>query len=86
MKQLVTASDWSEIHDELLKIYSAFPTNRDANRLIHNLDKAVSELSRLSVIARRNKSHKVLDEPIKKINQQIAWVEDQFYMKILKDY
>lgn len=70
-----TSLDWAPIRDKLLRDSRNTRHFRDIQKMISNISRTVTDLSRAEVDYRRGKKHKTL-EILEKINQDIEIVRE----------
>lgn len=69
------AIDFQNISDSLRRDLRSIGYNPDLNRMYLNIEKMVSELSKLEVTARRNPKSHLTDERVREINKAIDHLE-----------
>jgi len=69
------STDWQEVHRKLRLEMSAVGYNSDLHRMLGNIDKMVSELSKIEVEARRTRSTVLYKERLDAINAAIDRLE-----------
>jgi hypothetical protein len=75
-----TAVDFQKVSDQLRRDLRSIGYNPDLNKMFLNIEKMVSELSKIEVLARRNlKSNMTLDK-VNEINKAIDHLEKLILM------
>lgn len=69
------AIDWHDTSNHLRTQMSAIGYNPDLHKMLSNIDKMVSELSKLEVTFRRTQKYSVLDDRVLQINNAINHLE-----------
>lgn len=79
---ITTSVEWSDIETRLLHQAHGLKHEADVRRMIQNIRKSVTELSRAEVDARRGKRH-LAAELLDKVNRDIETVEGFLLMAAL---
>jgi hypothetical protein len=66
------ALDWNQVSDQLRIQMSTIGYNPDLQKMFKNIDKMVTELSKLEVSFRRTQKYSVLDDKVLQINNAIS--------------
>ena len=69
------AIDWNQVSIELSAQMNGIGYNPDLHRMHKNIDKMVSELSKLEVNLRRTGKYNILDDKVSDINTAINHLE-----------
>jgi len=69
------AIDWNDVSNELKSQLSGVDFNPDLRKMFGNIDKMVTELSKLEVNIRRTQKYSLLDDRVLQINNAIAHLE-----------
>jgi hypothetical protein len=69
------STDWQEVHRKLRLEMNAVGYNVDLHRMLSNIDKMVSDLSKIEVEARRTRSTVLYREHLADINNAIDRLE-----------
>jgi hypothetical protein len=79
------STDWQEVYRKLRLEMNAVGHNADLYRMLGNIDKMVSELSKIEVEARRTRSTVLYREKLESINYAIDRLEKLVIMaKLMK--
>ena len=79
------ATDWQIIHNDLKTELFVAGYNPDLKKMLDNITKMVTELSKAEVEARRLHNVKYLEAPLEKINAAIKHLEQFLLMaKLMK--
>jgi hypothetical protein len=70
-----TSLDWAPLRDKLLKDSRDTKHYRDIQKMVSNISRSVTDLSRAEVDYRRGKKHRAC-ELLEKINQDIETVQE----------
>ncbi len=74
------AIDWNQVSIELSKQMIGIGYNPDLVRMHKNIDKMVTEVSKLEVNLRRTGKYTMLDDKVAEINKAIAHLEKLLLM------
>jgi hypothetical protein len=74
------AIDWNQVSIELSKQMNGIGYNPDLVRMHKNIDKMVTEVSKLEVNLRRTGKYTMLDDKVAEINKAIAHLEKLLLM------
>ena len=74
------AIDWNQVSIELSAQMNGIGYNPDLHRMHKNIDKMVSELSKLEVNLRRTGKYNILDDKVSDINTAINHLEKLILM------
>ena len=74
------ALDWNQISDELRSQLGTIGYNPDLRKMLKNIDKMVTELSKLEVSFRRTQKYAMLDDKVYEINKAIDHLEKLILM------
>jgi uncharacterized protein YaaN involved in tellurite resistance len=77
------ALDWNQVSIDLKTQLSKSGYNPDLQRMFRNIEKMVSELSKLEVEFRRNNKVTMLDDKVNEINNAISHLEKLILMAYL---
>ena len=77
------ALDWAQVSIDLKTQLSKSGYNPDLQRMFRNIEKMVSELSKLEVTFRRNNKVTMLDDKVNEINNAISHLEKLILMAYL---
>ena len=77
------ALDWTQVSIDLKTQLSKSGYNPDLQRMFRNIEKMVSELSKLEVTFRRNNKVVMLDDKVNEINNAISHLEKLILMAYL---
>lgn len=69
------ALDWNQVSNDLRSQLSSVDYNPDLRRMFANIDKMVTELSKLEVNLRRSGKYSFLDDKVLQINNAINHLE-----------
>ena len=69
------AIDWNKVSNDLRTQLSGVEYNPDLRRMFGNIDKMVTELSKLEVSFRRTQKYAILDDRVLEINNAINHLE-----------
>jgi len=69
------ALDWNQVSNDLQSQLSDIDYNPDLRKMFANINKMVTELSKLEVSFRRTQKYSVLDDRVQKINDSINHLE-----------
>lgn len=69
------ALDWNEVSNQLRTQMSTIGYNPDLQKMFKNIDKMVTELSKLEVTFRRTQKYSFLDDKVLQINNAISHLE-----------
>jgi hypothetical protein len=69
------ALDWNQVSDQLRTLMSTIGYNPDLQKMLTNINKMVTELSKLEVSFRRTQKYSVLDDKVLQINNAIDHLE-----------
>ena len=69
------ALDWNKVSDDLRSQLGTIGYNPDLRRMYANIEKMVSELSKLEVTFRRTQKYSMLDDRVLQINNAIDHLE-----------
>ena len=69
------AIDWNKVSNDLRTQLSGVDYNPDLRRMFGNIDKMVTELSKLEVSFRRTQKYAILDDRVLEINNAINHLE-----------
>ena len=69
------ALDWNQVSDRLRSQMSAIGYNPDLQKMLSNINKMVTELSKLEVLGRRTQKYSFLDDKVLQINNAINHLE-----------
>jgi hypothetical protein len=69
------AIDWDKVSIDLQSQLSNIDYNPDLKRMLKNIEKMVSELSKLEVTIRRSGKYSILDDKVLQINNSINHLE-----------
>jgi uncharacterized protein YaaN involved in tellurite resistance len=69
------AIDWNKVSDDLRSQMSTIGYNPDLRRMYANIEKMVTELSKLEVSIRRTQKFAMLDDKVADINKAIDHLE-----------
>jgi hypothetical protein len=78
--KIEVSTDWQEIHRKLRLEMNAVGYNADLDRMLSNIDKMVSDLSKIEVEARRTRSTVLYREKLEAINNAIDRLEKLIIM------
>lgn len=73
--RFTTAIEAGKVVDELRRQLKTINYNNDLHKLLRNIDKQVSDLSSAEVIARQSHKPRLVEEPIKKLQESIDYFE-----------
>lgn len=74
------ALDWNKVSIDLRTRLGAIGYNPDLQKMYQNIEKMVTELSKLEVTLRRTQKYSVLDERVLQINNAIDHLEKLILM------
>ena len=74
------AIDWNKVSDDLRSQLGTIGYNPDLRRLYANIEKMVTELSKLEVSFRRTQKYAMLDDKVADINKAIDHLEKLIIM------
>lgn len=74
------AIDWNKVSDDLRSQMSTIGYNPDLRRMYSNIEKMVTELSKLEVSFRRTQKYSMLDDKVADINKAIDHLEKLILM------
>ena len=74
------ALDWNQVSNDLSSQMNGIGYNPDLHRMHKNIDKMVTELSKLEVVIRRTGKFNVLDDKVADINNAINHLEKLLLM------
>lgn len=74
------AIDWNKVSDDLRSQLVTIGYNPDLRKMFINIDKMVTELSKLEVSFRRTQKYSMLDDRVEKINKAIDHLEKLILM------
>lgn len=74
------AIDWNQVSIDLSSQMSGLGYNPDLQKMYKNIDKMVSELSKLEVSFRRTQKFSMLDDRVAEINKAINHLEKLLLM------
>lgn len=74
------AIDWNKVSDDLRSQMSTIGYNPDLRRMYANIEKMVTELSKLEVSFRRTQKYSMLDDRVTDINKAIDHLEKLIIM------
>jgi len=74
------AIDWNKVSDDLRSQMSTIGYNPDLRRMYANIEKMVTELSKLEVSFRRTQKFAMLDDRVADINKAIDHLEKLIIM------
>lgn len=74
------ALDWNKVSDDLRTQMGTIGYNPDLRKMLANIDKMVTELSKLEVSFRRVQKNIILDEKVAEINKAIDHLEKLILM------
>lgn len=74
------AIDWNKVSDDLRSQMSTIGYNPDLRRMYANIEKMVTELSKLEVSFRRTQKYSMLDDKVADINKAIDHLEKLIIM------
>ena len=74
------ALDWNKVSSDLSSQMNGIGYNPDLHRMHKNIDKMVSELSKLEVNLRRTGKFEMLDDRVSEINKAINHLEKLLLM------
>lgn len=74
------ALDWNKVSDDLRVQMGTIGYNPDLRKMFANIDKMVTELSKLEVTFRRSQKYSMLDEKVTEINKAIDHLEKLILM------
>ena len=74
------AIDWNQVSIELSKQMNGIGYNPDLVRMHKNIDKMVTEVSKLEVNLRRTGKYNILDDKVAEINKAITHLEKLILM------
>jgi hypothetical protein len=74
------AIDWNQVSIELSKQMNGIGYNPDLVRMHKNIDKMVTEVSKLEVNLRRTGKYNMLDDKVAEINKAITHLEKLLLM------
>jgi hypothetical protein len=83
--EIKTALEACEVCDNLRKDLSKLRYNPDLNKMLKNIEKMVTEISKLEVTCRRTPSKHILETPLKKLNESITHLEKLILIAKLVD-
>ena len=69
------ALDWNKASDDIRSQLGTIGYNPDLRKMFSNIDKMVSELSKLEVGFRRTQKYSMLDDKVAEINKAIDHLE-----------
>jgi len=69
------AIDWNNVSNDLKSQLAGINYNPDLRKMFSNIDKMVTELSKLEVSFRRTQKYSVLDDRVLQINNAINHLE-----------
>jgi hypothetical protein len=69
------AIDWDKVSIDLQSQLNNIDYNPDLKRMLKNIEKMVSELSKLEVTIRRSGKYSILDDKVLQINNSINHLE-----------
>ena len=69
------ALDWNKVSDDIRSQLGTIGYNPDLRKMFSNIDKMVSELSKLEVTFRRSGKYSFLDDKVLQINNAINHLE-----------
>jgi hypothetical protein len=69
------AIDWNNVSNDLKSQLTGINYNPDLRKMFSNIDKMVTELSKLEVSFRRTQKYSVLDDRVLQINNAINHLE-----------
>jgi hypothetical protein len=75
MRKIERAIDWNKVSDDLRSQLGTIGYNPDLRRMYTNIDKMVTELSKLEVSFRRTQKYSMLDDKVLQINNAIDHLE-----------
>lgn len=73
--KIETAIDFQIVSDQLRRSLRSVGYNPDLNKMFLNIEKMVTELSKIEVIARRNHKSNLTNERVAEINKAIDHLE-----------
>ena len=74
------AIDWNKVSDDLRSQLGTIGYNPDLRKMYSNIEKMVSELSKLEVTFRRTQQYSMLDDKVADINTAIDHLEKLILM------
>jgi hypothetical protein len=74
------AIDWNKVSSDLSSQLNGIGYNPDLSRMHKNIDKMVTELSKLEVVIRRTGKFSMLDDKVTEINKAINHFEKLLLM------
>jgi uncharacterized protein YaaN involved in tellurite resistance len=77
------AIDWNQVSIDLSSQMNGIGYNPDLHRMHKNIDKMVSEVSKLEVVLRRTGKYEMLDDKVSNINKAINHLEKLILMASL---
>lgn len=69
------AIDWNKVSVDLQSQLGKIDYNSDLKRMYKNIDRMVTELSKLEVSFRRTQKYQILDDKVSEINNSINHLE-----------
>lgn len=75
MRKIERAMDWNKVSDDLRSQLGTIGYNPDLRKLYINIEKMVTELSKLEVTFRRTQKYSMLDDKVLQINNAIDHLE-----------
>jgi ribosomal 30S subunit maturation factor RimM len=83
MKIIKTATDWNSIKYDLIKSSRKLSNFKDIKKIIDNIDKDITALSRLEVVFRQRSNKTSLIPYLEKINTDIDMTRDYILVATL---
>lgn len=80
MRKIERAMDWNKVSDDLRSQLNSIGYNPDLRKMLNNIDKMVTELSKLEVTFRRTQKYSMLDDKVLQINNAIDHLEKLILM------
>lgn len=73
--EIKTALEGREVCDKLRSDLSKIRYNPDLNKMLKNIEKMVTEVSKLEVICRRTVSQVILERPLRELNESVTHLQ-----------
>lgn len=70
--KIYAATEWNKVHDRFRGELSKINYNHDLQKLLKNIDRMVSDLSKAEVDARRTRVYTTVNEHLDQINNSIV--------------
>lgn len=73
--EINSALEGREVCDRLRKELSSIRYNRDLQKIYQNIEKMVTEVSKLEVVCRQHRSVMMLQDPLRNLNESVDRLE-----------